>query len=514
MILSFILILINSFSLNQDNQLLNQQNLKTSDIEFNRFDKKLNYWIKKYSLKKENQIDLKYSDKTKEYINFYTKRAKKYFEITLGRGEKFKKVIEKELELANLPKELYLLPFIESSYKLSIVSSARAKGLWQLMPFTATSLGSKIDVFVDERSNLEKSTRHALKFLNELYLRYHDWELTFAAYNCGPGCVDRRIKEANSHEFEKIRDLLPKETQNYVPKFMAVLAIYKNQVEFDIKPKYEKLEDVFIFKLEHPAPLRLIATAAKMKLEDVQLYNPELITLITPPNVKNYPLKLPVSVKEIFLKNYDDLKDKIKNGFIFHRLRHGETISHLARFYGTSTKAIFLANNIKNSRRLQINQKLLIPVDPQKMARSKKRFERGNITIKNRKKYIHKIKRGESLWSVARDYNVNLTQIKKWNPKLNPKRLSVGTPISLLVRVYSNSKKYYEDKTKRVKQVFYKLKKGESLWSIGVKFKTPINELKRKNGIRRTTKLQIGQKLKLHISKAIYKKYQPSFVKN
>jgi len=457
--------------------------------------------------KKDNRFPVTYNEDIDKMVWYYTHNAKKYYEKTIGKSEDYKDVIFEELDKANLPHELFLLPFIESGYREVATSSAKAQGLWQLMPFTAVSLGSKVDIFVDERRNYQKATQHAVKFLKELYDRYDDWYLTLAAYNCGPGCVDKRIEKRESRDFWKIKDSFPKETQNYVSKFVAVLIVYKELEEFGLSPVVNLKKEIFEFDLLNPVPLSFIAKASGLSIDDIKKYNNELTTNITPPNVDIYKLKLPISVKEKFIENFEKMKDDIKKGFIFHYLKRGETISGLAVLYSTSTKAIMLANNLKNTRKLQINQRLLIPIDPAKLSRNGKHYSLETTLDKNKKKYIHKIKRGESLWSISRDFNVSLNDIKRWNPKLQPRKLMVDDAITLKVRGFSN-KTYYEPLTRRNITARYNIKKGESLWLLALRYKIPLNEIKRKNKIKKSTKIQIGKELKLNISKKIYYKYK------
>jgi membrane-bound lytic murein transglycosylase D len=438
-----------------------------------------------------------------KYVQYYTKNAKKYYEKTIGKSEEYKKDIFEELQKNNLPKALFLLPFIESGYREVAESSAKAQGLWQLMPFTAVSLGSKVDVFVDERRNYKKATKHAIKFLKELHDKYDDWYLTLAAYNCGPGCVDKRIEAGESRDFWEIRDSFPIETQNYVSKFVAVLIVYKDLEEFGLTPIVNEMEETFTFELFNPVPLSFIARASNLSLDQIRKYNNELTTNITPPNVDVYNLKLPISVKEKFVINFEKMKNDIKKGFIFHYLKSGQTISHLAILYSTSTKAIMLANNLKNTKKLRINQRLLIPIDPAKLSRNGQHYSLETTIDKNKKKYIHKIKRGESLWSISRDFNVTLTEIKRWNPKLEPRKLMVGDSIALMVRG-NNSKAYYEPLIKRNITASYSIKSGESLWLLALRYKIPLDEIKRKNKIQKSTKIQIGKQLILNISKQYF----------
>ncbi len=505
-----------------------------SDFNYNSFNDetlKKNKKSKNYKLKNENsEIYLfhknryiekipfygEYNDFIKNYIDLYSNSWRKSFQRVIGRGFQYKEMIENILDKKTLPNELFLLPFVESSYIVKAESSKKAAGLWQFIPFTGSLMGLKIDVFRDERLNPEKSTEHATKFLKILYERYGDWNFALAAYNCGPGCVDKRIKENyetfedNLFNFWSIYETFPKETQNYVAKFHAVFWLDRELTDFNMTPEIFEEEELFTYTLENPIPVSIISKASGLSYDKILEYNPELISGVTPPDIQNYQISLPISVKEIFEKKIVELKKEIQSGFIFHTLKSGETLSHLAVEYHTSSSSIMLSNKIKNPKELKIGQKLLIPIDPIKLG---DRFTDKKSPLKINEKsdnksvqkniITYKIKKGETLWSISRDFNISLDDIKKINPFFNSKTLYVGQSLQLPTPKKSTTDPFLP-KHKRVVAVNYNLKKGDSLWSVAIKFKTPLDELKFLNKIMKTSKLQIGMVLKMFVSSEIY----------
>lgn len=448
-----------------------------------------------YGISKGVTFPLDYNSDIQKYIEYYSTRGKRSFEVILGRGARYRAFIEASLIKSGLVTELFLLPVIESGFNQKALSSMKAGGLWQLMPFTATSLGLKVDPFIDERRNFKKSTLQAIQFLKMLHDRYDNWYLMLAAYNCGPGCVDRRIEKGGSSDFWEIQGDFPKETQGYVPRFIAVLYLMKYQYDFDINPVVaEGLEEQFSVVLPHAVPISLLARASGLSFEQIQRYNPEMVALITPPHIKDYTLYLPISVQERFEKNFKELKKEMGKGFIFHRLKGGETLSHVAIDYGTSVKEIKLANRIRNVRRLRAGARLLIPIDPK--GYSKRIGARGFPTPPQKNRVIYKVRRGDTYWGIARSYNITPGDLKQWNPKIDNRRLYVGQNLNLYIQKFTKS--IYLPRHKRPHLIKYKLKSGESLWTLSKRFKVPINELKRTNQLSNSRKLQIGQVIKLY----------------
>jgi len=265
----------------------------------------------------------------------------------------------------DLPEELRLLPLLESCFNPLAVSSSRAVGLWQFVDNTARPLGLDRNRWIDERRSIVKSTEAALRHFRNIRGSFPDWALTLAAYNGGAGYVKRAMDKNNCSDFWKLREgrFLREETSEYVPKFIALMVLYKNQRLFGIARDVtvpEKPETGYL-TLRQPVDLRAVARLSGISVEKIKELNPELISTITPLDSRNYQLRVPAEAKKIIEEKSRELyKNKI-TGIIKHRIKRGETISKIARLYKKNSTAIIRFNSIKNDKLLMIGQIIYVP---------------------------------------------------------------------------------------------------------------------------------------------------------
>ncbi|PCI38797.1 MAG: hypothetical protein COB53_04260 [Elusimicrobia bacterium] len=300
---------------------------------------------------------------TKKYIRIYTKKRPASVEKALARSGRYREMILKHLRQAKLPEELLWLVMTESEFKQKAISRSGAGGLWQFMPYTGRKYGLEVSYWVDERYDPEKATKAAVRHLKSLHQWFGDWHLALAAYNRGLNGIGRDLKFSRSTDFAKLskRGILPGETHNYVPKFMACVLIGENPKRYGLNVVYEKPEAYDIVKIERPLDLKIAAKAAGVKEKDLRRLNPELRAWCTPKNKKSYPLRIPKGVKEDFvaklakIKNWNPGPQMVK-----YKVRRGDYLGKIARRYRTSARAIMRLNGIRNPKRLRIGQLLKI----------------------------------------------------------------------------------------------------------------------------------------------------------
>ncbi|AEH44801.1 Lytic transglycosylase catalytic [Thermodesulfatator indicus DSM 15286] len=382
-----------------------------------------------------SEIPLVMNRYVKAEIKRFQTSERKFFLEAYKRSGRYRPMIVKALKEAGLPEELSWLPLIESGFKVRALSRARALGLWQFIPSTGYKFGLKRNMWIDERLDPEKSTKAAIAYLKELHEIFGDWTTVLAAYNCGEGKVLRVIKRQKINYLDNFWDLyekLPRETARYVPRFLAVLHILKDPAKYgfnklpepDPPLKYETVKVNKQYRLKDIA--KAIGVSAKLLAD----YNPELRYKITP---ANYVLKVPKGKgpQLVALLEKGSIKPWVprKTYYVYYRLRRGETLSHLARRYKTSVVAIMRINGISNPRRLRAGQRLKIPVGKKYVAYSSKRKKQKVIT------YI--VKRGDSLWVIARKFKTSTKSIMRIN-NLKTHRLQVGQILKIPVR-YSSS---------------------------------------------------------------------------
>jgi len=300
--------------------------------------------------------------KVRYFIDYFTKRARPYFEQTLARAGRYLPMIANTLSEAGLPQELAYLALVESSFLPNAKSSKGAVGLWQFMPDTARLYGLRIDRWVDERRDPEKATRAASAYLKELHSYYGRWYLAAAAYNAGPGAIDRALQSSRAKDFWGMKTQISQETRNYVPKFVAIATIAAkpelfglSQISYEAPLTYEEIELTAPLSLDALAVLTATDPAALREL------NPALLRQRTPPGARAYRVKVPVGKAALYAARVLD-KDTDSMRGVFHRVRKGETLASIAHHYGSDPRALVKLNGL-TSARLSIGQKVKIVLD-------------------------------------------------------------------------------------------------------------------------------------------------------
>ena len=302
--------------------------------------------------------------KVEESIDFFQTRADGFFSRALGRSQAYEDMMKRILREKNLPEELFYLALIESGFNPHAFSRAKASGIWQFVAKTAKRFGLKVDKWVDERRDPEKSTYAAAEYLKSLHRMFINWDLAAASYNAGEGKVLKAMKRANSQDFWEISQhrYLRKETKEYVPMFLAAVAIASEPQKYgfsniDYHPPllYEKV-------MVPPATrLELIARAAETDLSEIKTLNPALKKEKVPPNCSQFEIKLPSGKKAIFEKNFPLLNQKIGSKSKKHSVRSGETLSTIAKKHRVPLKDLCQVNGLSPQARIKPGLILSVP---------------------------------------------------------------------------------------------------------------------------------------------------------
>ena len=324
-------------------------------------------------------IEMPYNEAVRKFIDMYATRLRNNVAYMLAAGNFYIPIFEEALDLYDLPIELKYLPVIESSFNPKAVSRQGATGLWQFMYGTGKIYGLQSNSLVDDRRDPVKSTWAAVRYLKDLYDIYKDWNLVLAAYNCGPGRINKAIRRAGgSTDFWKIYDYLPRETRGYVPAFIAANYIMTYYCEHNICPLETKLppatDTIYINKNLH---LTQIAEVCNLDIEQLRGLNPQYKKDIIPGNTELSCVRLPQTHISTFIDMQDSIfaykKDqylskraivKLKNlessnGRLYHRIRTGENLGSIARKYGVSVKTLRRLNNIQGNN-IRAGRKLRI----------------------------------------------------------------------------------------------------------------------------------------------------------
>ena len=480
-------------------------------------------------------IELPYNSIVKSYIEMYLTKRRGLVADMLALHNYYGRFFEEELLKEGMPVELEYLPVIESAINPNAVSRAGAVGLWQFMPATAKGLGMEINSLVDERRDPRISSRNAVKYLKQLYEIYNDWSLAIAAYNCGPGNVNKALRRAgveNNKESKKdfwdIYNYLPSETRGYVPAFIAANYVMNYYRQHGISPTIVKLhlttDTVRIDKYVH---FNQIAAVLNIPVEEIRMLNPHFLKDVIPGDYRPYNLTLPTQQCLSYIMSEKRILDYDSN--LYARRTTAEPGGS-----SSSSQAVAISDggqaNLANASRQTAN------ADGNKEIASQATERVATKT--------HVVSRGENIRDIAKMYGVSATDIKRWNklrrgkvkegdqltieviehvtpdevrvvaaaeveevfPKENGKTVESNAPANTSAtpapaKAVEKPKapakpKENTQKTKSQQTTTYKVKKGDTLARISRMYGTTVEAIQAANGMKNTN-LQIDQVLKI-----------------
>jgi len=332
-------------------------------------------------------MEMPYNATVRSFIDMYTVRKRHQVELMMGMSTYYFPIFEQVLGANNLPLELKYLPIIESALNATAVSRAGAAGLWQFMIATGRMYGLEISSLVDERLSPVKATYAAAHFLKDLYSIYGDWHLVIAAYNCGPGNVNKAIRRAGGkRDYWAIYPYLPKETRGYVPIFIAANYTIHYAPQHNLCPAIVNMPVIVDTVIVHERiHLEQIASVLNLPIEEIRLLNPQYRKDIIPGNIKPYPLCLPLNFANTFIDKQQEV-------------------------------IAYKADELVNTRRSEIN--ILQVATPLASSGSER------VTY-------HKVKRGQNLGYIAAKHGVSVAKLKKWN-HIKGSKVTVGQRLKIL----------------------------------------------------------------------------------
>lgn len=450
-------------------------------------------------------IPIHYNERVEFWLDYFRNRHRDRFRIYLERKGRYEELIRERLRERGMPEDLIYLALIESGFSPRAYSRARAVGIWQFIAGTGRRYGLEISEFVDERRDPLRSTEAALDYLQDLYAQFGSWYLAAAAYNTGENRVQRLLRQraggasGNDSLFWTIESGLPRETRNYVPLLIAatILGKYPDRFGFeDVIP--QDPEQFEIVTVPDATELAVIAKAAGVDKSEIEMLNPQFLLGMTPPG-RATRVRVPYGHGEQFAIAYAEIPPEERVTTRFHIVRRGETLSHIARRYGSSVRTIQLANNIRDPSRISIGQRLTIPLHPSVARSASTRSTTASAAASSATQSsrsaepaatggttTYQVRKGDSLWSIARRHGVTVQQLRAWNNLGNRSTIRPGQRLTIRA-------------TGAGRVVVYRVRAGDTLSGIAHRHGVTTEQLLRWNRISRDAVIRPGDRVEVHL---------------
>ena len=385
------------------------------------------------------------NDKVLSYVELFQGGLRNFLEKGLERGSRYLPRIREVFQAEGLPLDLAYVPLIESAYMSNALSRAKAKGIWQFQLPTAKDYGLKYNWFIDERSNFEKSTAAAAKHLKMLAGMFDgDWNLALASYNVGQGYVLQAVKRAKTNDYWQLSastKYLPRDTREYVPMIWAAIIIAKNPQQFGFDLATAEPLQFDTVTVPDAIALSTVAEWIDTTAETLKDLNPELRRPTTPMDA--YELKVPVGTKAMLEEKLAAADPSTFTPFIRHTVKSGETLATIANKYHVAKANLADANGLRTTSKLTLGQPLIVPASPAAAvttaaakpssapaAADTKAKAAATPTNGTSTPTTYKVKSGDTLSGIARQFDVTVDQIKRWN-NLTSTNLSVGKQLKI-----------------------------------------------------------------------------------
>ena len=501
----------------------------SDDIKNINIDEKVDYELPTELLKQrlaamdaKSPFNIEYNPGLENIIKSFLKNRKKSFGRLMAISEYYFPMFEEALAKQNVPLEIKYLAVVESALNPKAVSRMGATGLWQFMYHTGKQYNLKIDSYVDERSDPLKSSEAAAEYMNKMYAIFGDWDLVLASYNSGPGNVAKAIRRSGGQQnYWNIRKNLPKETQGYVPAFLATMYIYEYHKEHGIKPERALVQhfatDTIMIKKQ--MSFKQISDLLDVPVAELKLLNPSYKMNVIPVyGDQNHFLRLPKEKIAVFASNEDkiyayiqrdlDFREKpfqVQRAIVlndtmnystqrvtlpktkYYTVKRGDNLSEIADKYSVTVSDIKKWNRLKGST-VARGKSLKIITNESVVQTVKKEPKSNNVpleiktdTLSTSVASVYVVQKGDNLSSIAKKNNVSVADIKEWN-HLSNAQIQLGMSLQV-AKIESNNQEIIASTTK-TENVEYIVKKGDNLGNIAKKFGSSVDDLKLWNNLQ------------------------------
>jgi membrane-bound lytic murein transglycosylase D len=421
-------------------------------------------------------IPVEVNDSVLSFIRIFQNSRRNEFVGGLVRSGRYLDLMKKIFREEGVPQDLVYTALIESSFKPNAYSHARAKGFWQFISGTADRYDLRMDWWVDERSDFEKSTRAAARYLRDLHDMFGDWYLALAGYNAGENKIAYGIRYTGARTFWELArtHYIRQETKNYVPAILAGMIISKDPKKYGFEEEPESPITFDAVTVDYTVDLRLVAECTGASLEEIKMLNPELTRLTTPSRDQQYSIRVPAKTKDVFLSEIAAVPADKRITWRKHEVKPGETLTSIAAIYRTSSASIAAVNSMNGDSTVPAGSRLVIPIGrAPEVTYSSKRYS--PPTSGTRKYYV--VKRGDTLRHIATAFGSTVQQICLWNGFSSGHVLRAGETI--IVRVSKTMAS--NPSTSKSKKIVYRVKQGDTLFRIASNYNIDVDSIKRWN---------------------------------
>lgn len=455
----------------------------------------------------QQEIRVDDNSRVQSHINWITQRPD-YLASISKRAEPFLYLVVSELKKEKLPIEIALLPIVESDYYPFSYSHGTATGVWQFIPSTGRMYGLEEDWWHEDRRDVLASTKAAVRYLKDLNQMFDgDWLLSIAAYNAGPGrvqrAIDKNLKQGKKTDYWSLD--LPKETEKYVPKLLAIAKVLKDPASYNQKLlSIENKPYLEPIKLESQFDLALIAQWTNLSIDEIYSFNPGLKRWATPEALP-YTILLPINVIDDFKETLSNQKNRPKVSWTRYKVKEGDSLSVIAQNFNTTINQIQSVNEISGNL-IRANTYLIVPLaretnDYYSLSDAQREKSRLNKT-KNSEKLIYEVVSGDSLWKISQEFSVTINDLVRWNKIVPADPLSIGKELVILIddKEKTELAKITDTGIDINRKIVYTVKSGDNLSVIAQKYKVKVSQIRDWNNLNERDVLQPGDKLTITIN--------------
>jgi membrane-bound lytic murein transglycosylase D len=445
-------------------------------------------------------------DRVQYYLDFFQTRGRERMSIWLARMPRYEAMIRERLQRDSLPGDLVYLALIESGFSNTATSRAKAVGMWQFMKATARIYGLRVDSWVDERRDPFRATDAAVRHLRDLNRRFGSLYLAAAAYNAGSGKVSRGIVRLPEEESDTVNSdatffrlydtkWLRRETKDYVPKLIAAALIAKQPRRYGFTQVRGDAATYDSIVVPDMTGLDVLARLSDTTVTAIRELNPQYLRLTTPPSTRSV-VRLPLGRGATTVAAYAELPPRRRVTFIEHFVARGETMGGIAKRYRVSQTMLLAANPRVNSRRLRINQRIVVPTGGALSTSVARRMADPVVAAGTNTSAFHRVRRGETLSEIADEYGVTQRELRLWNTLDSRGRIRAGQRL----RVASPDPRRVAPTAQPVERIgerTHVVRRGETLKSLAKRYGVSIQALREANGLGEREPLKTGIALKI-----------------